>query len=288
MRTDIRYVNRRGESIDLGVEGGSLHYLEHELRDWEWSYSTGKGSGRVTSFSRRPSKPTKVKLPVGIAAATAAEGIELRNRVISIGEPDVAAGEPGELRLGDWSMRCWVVAGEPGKYWQDDRYAEIKLTLLVEDPSWTRATVRTLVPETASAGGDGADFPRDFPLDLMRERASTLISVPGEFASPFLWRVFGPATSPYIRIAGNLYRVNTEVPEGARLEVDSRARTVLLTLSDGTVSNAYAKRERGASGSGSYIFEPVPCGDSDLAWGNDCRMDLVTYETRTAAPYEEG
>ena len=117
MRTDIRYVNRRGESIELGGSVESLHYLKHELRNWEWSYSTGKGSGRVTSFSRRPSKPTKVKLPVGIAAKTAAEGIELRNLVLSIGEPDVAAGEPGELWVGDWSMRCWIVAGEPGKYW---------------------------------------------------------------------------------------------------------------------------------------------------------------------------
>ena len=86
MRTDIRYVNRRGESIELGGSVESLHYLKHELRNWEWSYSTGKGSGRVTSFSRRPSKPTKVKLPVGIAAKTAAEGIELRNLVLSIGE----------------------------------------------------------------------------------------------------------------------------------------------------------------------------------------------------------
>ena len=287
MRTDIRYVNRRGESIELGGSVESLHYLKHELRNWEWSYSTGKGSGRVTSFSRRPSKPTKVKLPVGIAAKTAAEGIELRNLVLSIGEPDVAAGEPGELWVGDWSMRCWIVAGEPGKYWQDDRYAEMTLTLLVEDPSWARPSERAFVPETASASG-GRDFPRDFPFDLRRERASATLSVAGEFPSPFLWRAYGPVTSPYIRVAGNLYRVNVEVPEGARLEVDSRERTVSLILRDGTAVNVYNTRERGASGSGSYIFEPMPCGDSDLAWGNDCRMDLVTYEVRTAVPYEEG
>jgi hypothetical protein len=287
MRTDIRYVNRRGESIELGVEGGSLHYLEHEVRDWEWSYSTGKGSGRVASFSRRPSKPTKVKLPVGIAAATAAEGIALRNKVIAIGEPDIAAGEPGELQVGDWSMQCWIIAGEPSKYWYDDRYAEINLTLLVEDPSWTRASVKELMPETETSG-DAADFPRDFPLNLCRERASTTVYVAGDSDSPFLWRVYGPATSPYIRVADNLYRVNVDVPEGARLEVDSRARTVTLVLNDGTVTNVYSKRERGVSGSGSYIFEPIPSGYNDFAWGNDAQMDLVTYEVRTAAPYEEG
>lgn len=263
MRTDIRYVNRRGESLELGGSDDALHYLEHELRDWEWSYSTGKGSGRVTSFSRRPSKPRKVKLPVGIAAAT------------------------GELWLGDWSMRCWIVAGQPTRYWYDDRYAEVSLTLLVEDPSWVRATTRLLVPETASAAG-GRDFPRDFPFDLLRERASTIVSVPGDSPSPFLWRTFGPATSPYLRIAGNLYRVNVDVPEGARLEVDSRDRRVELVLADGTRTSQYARRERGASGSGSYIFEEIPCGESELAWGNDARMELVTYEVRSAAPYEEG
>lgn len=287
MRTDIRYVNRRGESLELGGSDDALHYLEHELRDWEWSYSTGKGSGRVTSFSRRPSKPRKVKLPVGIAAATGERGLELRNRVLAIGEPDVVAGEPGELWLGDWSMRCWIVAGQPTRYWYDDRYAEVSLTLLVEDPSWVRATTRLLVPETASAAG-GRDFPRDFPFDLLRERASTKVAVAGDSPSPFLWRTFGPATSPYLRIAGNLYRVNVDVPEGARLEVDSRERRVELVLADGTRTSQYARRERGAAGSGSYIFEEIPCGESELAWGNDARMELVTYEVRSAAPYEEG
>lgn len=270
-----------------GASDNGLHYLEHELRDWEWSYSTGKGSGRVTSFSRRPSKPLKVKFPVGIAAADASEGLRLRNRLVALGEPDVASGTPGTLSMGGWSLRCWIVSGEPTRYWQDDRYAEFSLRLLVEDPSWTRGHARTFVPETASAAG-GVDFPLEFPFDLRRERASTRLSVPGEFPAEFLWRVYGPATSPYMRVGGNLYRVNADVPDGARLEVDSRARTVMLILRDGTASSVYSKRERGASGSGSYIFEPLPCGEQDLAWGNDSRMDLIAYEVRSAAPYEEG
>lgn len=293
MMTAIKYTNNRGESMEFGGADGSLHYLEHELRDWEWSYSTGSASGRVSSFSRRPSKPKKVKFPVGIAAQTAEEGIALRNRLLLIGESDVAATTPGTLSIGDWSLRCWICSGEPGKYWQDDRYAEFTLQLLVEDPGWVRETARSFVPVSASVDeAEGDDFPIDFPFDLAFERPSATMDVAGTDPQPFLWRVFGPAANPYLRIvadggSGNLYRVNATIPAGCRMEVDSRAKTVVMIGPEGQVTNLYGSRERGTAGSGSYIFEDIPAGRLSVAWPNDYRFDLVTYEVRSAVPYEE-
>ena len=285
MNTRIAYTNLRGESIELGC-GGALHYLEHELRDWRWHYSTGAASGKVASFSR--GAPKELTFPVGIAAATAEEGIALRNRLLAIGEPDVAASEPGRLEVGSqgWHLRCWIIGGEPTSYWMDDRYAEFELTLLVESPVWTRETEIRFKPAVEESGG--VDFEFDFEFDFMAESGARSVSNDGMSSCDWLWRVYGPASSPQVRIGGNMHRVNVGVPDGARLEVDSARRSVRVVHDDGRVEDAYSKRERGGKGSGSYLFEKVPEGDSMVAWNGSYSFDVVLREERAAAPYEIG
>lgn len=286
MNTLIRYTNGRGESMSFGGGSETLHYLEHELRDWAWSYSTGAASGRVTSFSA--GGPKEVAFPVGIAAATADEGIELRNRILLLGEPDIDARTPGTLEVGSsgWSIRCWIIGGSPTNYWMDDRYAEFELALLVEDPLWTRETLVRFEPAVQSAGG--VDLPFEFPFDFQPEAGAKSVSNDGMIACDWLWRVYGPATSPYVRIGTDLHKVNVDVPDGARLEVDTSEHTVRVIMSDGTVEDAYADRERGGKGSGSYLFERIPTGDSSVTWDGSFFFDIVLRESRIAAPYEGG
>ncbi|OUO92088.1 hypothetical protein B5F40_01775 [Gordonibacter sp. An230] len=285
MRTLIRYTNGRGESMAFGGGSESLHYLEHGLRDWEWSHSTGATSGRVTSFAA--DGPKEVSFPVGIAAATPEEGIELRNRLLLLGEPDIDAVEPGTLEVpGGWKLRCWIVGGSAGSYWMDDRYAEFELTLLVERPVWTCETLTRFEPAVQTGGG--VDAPFDFPFDFQPEAGASSVDNGGMFACDWLWRVYGPATSPYVRIGENLYKVNVDVPDGARLEVDTAEHTVRIVMADGTVEDAYAERERGGRGSGTYLFERIPAGTNRVTWDGSFFFDVVLRESRIAAPYEGG
>lgn len=288
MRTDIAYVNGLGERVELGGGEASLHYFEHELRDWEWAYGTGPG-GRVSSFSRNPSKPQKKKFPVGISAASADEGIELRNRIDEIGERDVASMTPGKLYVGDWYIRCWIIACEPTDYWMDDRFAELGLTVLVDEPGWVRETTTSLVPQTGgSQTGGGVDFPFDFPFEFKRDGSSHVVYNDALSGQDFLWRVYGPAENPAISIGGNTYKVNVDVPTGYQLVVDSMARTVRLVAPDGTWTEEYGSREPGAKGSGSYIFEQIKPSSNTLSWDNSFAFDLTVYEVRTSCPWEEG
>lgn len=286
MRTDIAYVNGLGERLELGGSSESLHYFEHGIRDWEWSWGEGVG-GSVTGFSRRGDKPREVSLPVGIAAATGAEGMDLRNLVESIGEYDVLSGVAGRLLVGDWYLRCWLVGCEPTDYWMDDRFAEMGLTLLVEDPGWVREHATHLVPETGSDGsGTGFDYPHDFPLEFAREGVSKSVYVGGLEPRDFLWRAYGPCEDPWVRIGGDLHGVNVDVPAGHRLEVDSRSRTAVLVSPDGSTQGVYDMRVPGAEGSGTYLFERVPLGESSLSWDNSHELDFVTYEVRSSCPWE--
>lgn len=285
MRTDIAYVNGLGERVEFGGEQESLHYFEHGLRDWEWSYTIGAGGS--PSFSRRPSKPREVSFPIGVSAGDGEDGIALRNRVEAMGEYDVLRREPGRLYVGDWYVRAYVIGCEPTDYWMDDRFCELDLTMLVEDPGWVREHEQRYVPEASGGAAGGTDFPFDFPFEFMRDRQSRSVYVDGA-ERDFLWRAYGPADSPSITVGGNVYKVNVELPAGSRLEVDSRARTCLVIDQVGQQSQAYGMREPGGKGSGSYIFETIKPGDNSLSWDNSFSFDLVTYEVRTSCPWEVG
>ena len=113
----------------------------------------------------------------------------------------------------------------------DDRYAEFELTLLVESPVWTRETEVRFKPAVEESGG--VDFEFDFEFDFMAESGARSVSNDGMSSCDWLWRVYGPASSPQVRIGGNLHRVNVGVPDGARLEVDSARRSVRVVHDDG-------------------------------------------------------
>lgn len=287
MRTDIAYVSSLGERVEFGGSEKSLHYFAHDLRNWSWEYTVGV-AGAVTAFSRRPSKPRELSFPVGIGASTREEGIELRNRIETMGERDVQLMSPGRVYVGDWYVRAYVIGCEPTDYWMDDRFAELDLTLLVENPGWVKETTLSYVPETGIETGSGVDFPAEFDLEFKRERISNRIFNSALAPQDFLLRIYGPATNPYVTIGGNRYGVNVEVPAGSRLEIDSSARTVRLISDEGVVTGAYGKRVPGAEGSGSYIFQKVPVGESSLSWPNSFSFDLVLYEVRTSCPWEVG
>ena len=279
MDTLIRYVNHNGEELAFGGGGvRDLNYLEHQLRDYRWTHTDA--NGRVARFSRGMVEKT---FPVGIAAEDGASGIELRNAVLAVTEADVEAMEPGRFVIGDWSLECYVIGCQPTAYWMDDRFAELNLTVLAEKAEWIREIPYHFEPRSDVGGMSGnGDFPIGFPWEFARPVADTSIENDSLAPCPFLWRAFGPVSNPRIVIGSNQYRVDVGVPSGARLEVDTAAKTIVLIDSNGEAHNAFADRLRGAEGSGSYIFEPVPLGECTVTWTNDYVFDLVLYDIRSA------
>lgn len=283
MDTLVAYENHLGDRIEFGGGSESLHYLEHGLRSYLWEHEDL--NGRVAKMSRGM---RELSFPVGIAAPDGATGIELRNRVMAVTEPDAADKEPGRFVIGRWSLPCYVIGCEPTNYWMDDRFAEMHLTVLTETSEWVAETLYHFEPGSASGGITGnGDFPFDFPWEFARPRVAETVSNGGLTRCPFLWRVYGPATDPYVIIGPNTYRVNCDVPVGARLEVDSMAKTITLIDVAGNRENRFADRQLGAKGSGTYIFEPVPPGDNALTRTNDYIMDLVLYDVRSAPGWSE-
>lgn len=285
MRVDITYVNNAGASMQFGGMDASLHYFQHDLRSNVWEFKTSIAKNRISSFTRSIKEK---KFPVGIMAKTADEAISKSNFLAQLGEYDIATKRPGRLYVGDWYLSCWIVGVSFTNYWLSDNIAEAQLKLVCEACEWIHENTRQFSPQKAEnlVLENGHDFPFDFNYDLAATQVLSDLDVAGVFDSSFLWRVYGPAINPYIRIGNNTYQVNVTVQEGQILEVDTMRKTVELIDSHGTRTSVFAERQRGYQGSGTYLFEALKPGKLRLSYDNTFMFDIVVYELQSLPPFE--
>lgn len=270
MKKEVRYVNHRGETVDLF--GGGIYCDSGETADWEWSYQ--ELNGGVASFYR----PVR-EFPLTLIVVPGSEqrGFELRNRLFEVAEKDVLAKTPGALWIDGWYMRCYVRASKKDRYWYTGAAAGYEITVVSDDPVWT------MEHTTSFSKGDtsgGLNFPFGFPTNFgAPSTLDNLIDNPGFSLFPVKIAVYGPASNPRIVIGGNRYEVECEVPAGGRLVIDGIGKTITLEDAYGRKDNAFSRR-RGIQreGSGSYVFQRLSPGHQAVSWDGSFAWDATVYE----------
>lgn len=278
----MTFTNHLGDSIVLGDPGGSLHYFENEIRDWEWEVN--EINGGISSFTR---KLIKKNLPVGIAAKSAEEGLELRDTIYELAEQDILENKPGRLSLSGWYIDCFITACSFDNYYFDERFCEMDLDLVIPKPGWIKEVLTEFDVDALSPQAENGflDYPFDFPFDFKPPQASKILRNDAMAPCDFLIRIEGPATNPSVNIGGNLYQVNVSVPDGGRLEINSREHTIELFDKYGNVTNCFNDRLKGNVESGNYIWQPIPTGVSNVAWDNTFKFFVVLYHLRSTVPW---
>jgi hypothetical protein len=132
------------------------------------------------------------------------------------------------------------------------------------------------------------DYPHISPYDYQKT-SSTESIMPGVLTpSDVRLVIYGPAVNPYVIVGDNRYQVNATVPSGGYLTVDGRDKSIVLTLADGTVQNVFSSGVRGGgAGGGSYIFEKVPAGTSEVTYDGSFGFDLGWYEEEGEPPWSQ-
>lgn len=276
---DIVYTNHRGESLKLGPES-EYHYGKHTLFDAALSYEVDNGS--VGQLSRPPAER---ELPVMIEGENGPAGIEARERLRSVLAADASTGETGRVSISGWKMDVVPVSVGMDRWWLDDRYCEIVVTLLAETPVWRLEQAFSFVPDRSPAVvGTQLDYPYDYAIDYMPNPPSRPVDVSAD--GPCDWRlvVYGPATDPYVIVAGNRYQVTADVPSGGVLIADSRDWSIVVRDVDGVETSAFSGRIRGDAGSGEHMWERIPPGVSPVSWSNAFGWDLTVFAERDTPP----
>ena len=263
----LQYRNHMGEVIDFGTSG--IYVSANDLHDYIWTIS--KKNGKISSFKRDITSHT---LPVVILCSTVEEGVAARNRLMEVAEKDVLAKKPGRVIIGGYYFKCYITGSRKSKYLASRRMMEAELTISSDEPYWVRESVHSFRKKEASAAG--LDYPYDYSFDFTSAfRQAKLVST--DFtASNFRMIIYGACSSPVIYISGHAYAVNCEVAEGEYLTIDSVAKTVTKTATDGTITNVFNLRGRE-----SYIFEKIGTGDNAVSWGGEFGVDIILLEERS-------
>lgn len=260
-----------GSTVKL--DSGPLHVgTATDLRSREWSYTLGH---RGIAGAVRPSREASLELTCTEPAAL--------DRARRVFDRDVRSGTVGELVCaGEWRTRALVTGQSPSTVHMG--FVSAKLTVVLVDGVWRRSH-ELHVPIQSGGDGGGLDLECDLPCDLSPVPAPATVDA-GWGGGAVGLRLYGPASNPSVTIGGNLYQVLTEVPDGARVEVDGLRRTVTLVHIDGTRVDATADAVRGTGvGGGSYIFQPLPSGESRIESDGGFAFDVIWHDEEGEPPW---
>lgn len=275
----IAYVNHLGERVDLGP-AEEYHYKRHGLYDAELAYDAE--SGYVGALRR---EPREYELPVAIEAKSEEAGLAARERLHAVLDADMLSGSPGRVEVGGYAMRAVPVRVARDHWWISDMLLEATVTLLAEDPVWTRELRWEWVPDRSPEAQAGSlDYPMGYPRDYSPNPAVREVDVDAPGPCPWRITVYGPAVDPYVVIGGNRHQVLASVPDGGLLVADSRDLSIVVRDVDGNETDAFDARIRGAEGSGEDMWAPLQPGTSAVSWSNAFGWDLAAYVERSAPP----
>ena len=252
---ELKYTSHDGTVIDLNADDLWVADLQ-EMRGYTWTYTLATRG--IKSVSRNAST---AKMTVRTTDPSRLDMVQ------TAFDSDVQAVTPGMLTVdGEWFQRAYVVGSSLGLVpWP--AYAQTDYTVVLCDGVWRRALpVQHFFPMTAGTGSQ-IDLPLDLPTDLAPSRIALTVHNPTGKAAEFTAVIFGPCVNPSFRIGGNTYAVDVTVPEGGHVSLSATGlrKSITLTAENGDVSDVFDKGVRGnGSGSGSYVFEPIPSGDSLL------------------------
>lgn len=271
----LTYISGTGrQRVDMDVLPVSVG-TGNELRGRAWDYSLRY---RSITGANRPAR--EAQLDTWILDRAEAD------RMRRVFDRDVANGTPGTfVAYGAWEQRAYVTAMDARGIYAD-ALAQ-RLTCVLLDGVWRRENVRHFDPEADEPTVYGwLDHAHDYSYDYSENPKPDEVTANDYVPSAIKLVVFGPVDDPAVTIGGNLYEVDVTVPSGGYLLVDGLAKTVALVTANGTVTNVFDKAVRGTGeGGGSYIFQPLPVGESAVVWDRTFGFDVHYYDEEGEPPW---
>ena len=260
----VKYQNHRGRSIDLNAHGVISNVSDMSV--WELE---------VDDAHRRIGGLTPALQSFTFSCATYSNAA--RSALYDVPAVDVDAMRPGRLYVGEWYLVCYITGASQSRGADTSGMAKYSITVTPALPFWRRDREKVLTER--HEGGTGLDYEHDYDYDYGYAPTSNFVENRTHHLADLLIRIYGDCVDPVVKIGENSYSVDVEVKQGDRLEIDTSEKTVKVVKLDGTVENAFAHiageyREN----SGSYIFQKMPSGTSNVTWSGTYDLDIVVVE----------
>ncbi len=270
------YTTSDGTVYDVSGRKGMLLVTSAAL-GWERTYTSAGFDG------------TERKLSGSLAFADASHMAEA-NDLMARCALDMDNFTPGTLEVDGWKLRCFIASASATTATPMQRTWDVDL--VAPDPTWYRETRYEFMPASGTSSDmGGIDHEYDFPHDYGSTARGWKLEVASIAPCDFRLTIYGYAAKPSIYIGGNRYGADVTVPAGGLLVIDSTKKRSMkgdsVVLSDryGNSQDVFAKRVRGAEGSGSYIYERIKHGTHDVTWDQGWGFSLDLIERAVAIPW---
>lgn len=262
------YKNHNGEIIEFGKDWYFAN--KNDLRDYSWNFDSKRRS--ISNFKKASGSRS---LQISILGKDKAETTERKNKFFEVVEKDVIAEEPGRFYIGNYYLECYVTRSKKKDYTKHS-FLIIDIDISTTTDKWIKDTVFEFAPE-GGTDTDGKEYPYDFNYDYSAVSGSNGKIINTHFDKcAFTMKISGYAINPALTIGGHVYRVEETVQANEILTIDSRDKSIYLTRNTGLVVNCFDKRDRD-----SYIFEPIPSGESNIYWNGNYNVEVTLHEERS-------
>lgn len=266
----IYYESNDGVKLDLLKKPYRLQ--TGDLFDYKWDYESAKYNGRITNFKKDVQEK---KLMIAISSSAKLGYYDAINHFFEVTEKDILKETPGKLYVEDQFLYCYIYGSEKTDWECDCDTLDNEIFIVTEHPFWITEEQSSFQKYNGNGRNLYLNYPYNYPYNYtgMQKGFSKLKN---EHYAPahFHMTIYGAAVNPTIIIGGHTYIVNTIVGENEYLEIDSRSRTVIRTLVEGTKVNEFNNR-------GQKIFEKIPPGELTVNWSGEYGFDIVLYYERS-------
>jgi hypothetical protein len=257
MRDEVKYVNHKGQTINLNGEGIFSNYKEA----FSYKYKINNGKSIITEKSFE-------------LLVIAMGGSSVINNIIDILVADTIDNQYGKLYINGWYIRCKHI-GLPDIVAYDSEKIKFSLSFYAPSFEFTKGRLITLSEEITSTE-EFLDFPFGFDFDMsgMNVVKSTFINEQA-FPADFILKFNAQSDSVDILIGDNSYIVNESVNANETFVINTEENQVYKEGDYGRI-NLFDKT------SDSYdIFAKIPSEEQTTSWVGNFSISLLLIEHRS-------
>lgn len=268
------YKSSNGKSFDL--VGEMMRVTSGTFHKYEWKAITSKilMGDKVYGFKKEAAMYDLVITFRGDEEERKSRMDELINAF----EHDVVKNTPGRIYSGDYYIDCFIIKTETGVSQRSARWVQNDVGVYCPYNNWIKDTKKELYPSTGGGRSSAyLDYPYEYEYDYTASEAGSDNWFIDHYTdSNFDMIIYGPCTNPRIVINSHVYQVNDTLAAGEYITVNSREKTVIKHLNNGTTQNIFNKRNKESS-----LFEKIPAGDNIITWSGEYGVDIIAHIERS-------
>lgn len=271
---EIKYVCSNGKEYDLvgdrmRTTSGCFHAYEWRPKETEMEFGSD-----VYGFSK---EAVTYQITLTLRGSLE-ERKALSNELFNAFEFDVVNTTPGRFYFGAYYIEGYVRSGVNSVSAIKNNWTDYAVEIYCPYPFWAEEQAKSFfINSDVNDEHEFLDYPYGYNYDYSRPEAGVRNWYINHYRSNnFEMIIYGPCANPRIVIAGSIYQIFDILGPSEYVVINSKNRTIVKHLANGTVQNIFYKK-----GTLNSIFTQIPSGDVQISWNGTFGFDITVFKERS-------